>query len=108
MKAIRIIGCILILISYIITLGLFSPIIHKRRSKKGMVYYLSKIAIVKNIVEANHQSQIFNDFNKEGNLEGININYQRLLEFIVDGECKKGYKKCGILDTIGNIFIMYS
>ena len=103
MNAIRIIGIILILISYIITLGLFSRIIDKRRSKKGMVYYLSKIATVKSIVEANHQSQIFNVFNEEGNLEGININYQRLLELIVDGECKKGYKKCGILDTIGNI-----
>ena len=75
MNSIRKLGCILILISYIITLGLFSRIIHKRRYNKEMVYYLSKITTVKNIVEANHQSQIFNDFNKEGNLEGININY---------------------------------
>ena len=68
-----------------------------------MVYYLSKIATVKNIVRTNHLSQIFNDFNKEGNLEGININYQRLLELIEDNKCKKGYKQCGILDNIGNI-----
>ena len=68
-----------------------------------MVYYLSKIATVKNIVRTNHLSQIFNEFDVEGNLEGININYQRLLDLIEDNKCKKGYKKCGILDTIGNI-----
>ena len=89
--------------SIIISVGLFARIIDKRKSKKGMVYYLSKIATVKNIVRTNHLSQIFNDFNKEGNLEGININYQRLLELIEDNKCKKGYKQCGILDTIGNI-----
>ena len=68
-----------------------------------MVYYLSKIATVKNIVKTNHQSKIFNKFNEEGNLEGINIYYQKLLQLIVNDTCKVGYKKCGILDTIGNI-----
>lgn len=97
------VGFLFILISYIITLGLYSRIIDKRRSKEEMVYYLSKIATVKNIVRTNHLSQIFNEFDVEGNLEGININYQRLLDLIEDNKCKKGYKKCGILDTIGNI-----
>ena len=97
-------GCFLLLASYVLTFGLFARIIKKRRSKKEMVYYLSKITTVKNIVKANHQSKIFNDFNDEGNLEGININYQRLLELITDDDtCKKGYRKCGVLDTIGNI-----
>ena len=89
--------------SYIITLGILSRIIDKKRSKKEIVYYLSKINTVKNIVKMNHQSKIFNDFNKEGNLVGININYQRLLQLITKDGCKPGYKKCGILDTLGNI-----
>ena len=99
-----ILGMLFLLASYILPFGLFARIIKKRRSKKEMVYYLSKITTVKNIVKANHQSKIFNDFNDEGNLEGININYQRLLELITDDDtCKKGYRKCGVLDTIGNI-----
>lgn len=97
------IGFLFLFISHIITLALFSRIIDKGINKKEKVYYLSKIATVKNIVKTNHQSHIFNDFNKEGNLEGININYQILLELITDDGCKKGYKKCGILDSIGNI-----
>ena len=68
-----------------------------------MVYFLSKIATVKNIVKMNHQSQIFNDFNENGELMGININYQKLLQLITEKGCKKGYKKCGKLDTLGNI-----
>ena len=97
-------GILFLLISYIVTLGLYARIIDKRRSKKEMVYYLSKITTVKNIVKANHQSKIFNDFNEEGNLEGININYQRLLELITNNNtCQKGYRKCGVLDTLGNI-----
>ena len=97
-------GCFLLLASYVLTFGLYARIIKKRRNKKEMVYYLSKITTIKNIVKANHQSKIFNDFNEEGNLEGININYNRLLELITDNDtCQKGYRKCGILDTIGNI-----
>ena len=69
-----------LLASYILTLMLFGFIIDKRKkSKKEIVYNLSKISSVKNIVKTNHQSKIFNNFNEEGNLEGINIYYQRLL-----------------------------
>ena len=96
-------GWILLVISFIVSFGLFARIIDKRRSKKEMVYYLSKIATVKNIVKTNHQSKIFDKFNEEGDLEGINIYYQKLLELIVNDTCKEGYKKCGILDTMGNI-----
>ena len=93
-----------LLASYILTLMLFGFIIDKRKkSKKEIVYYLSKISSVKNIVKTNHRSKIFNNFNEEGNLEGINIYYQRLLQLIEKGKCKTGYKRCGILDTIGNI-----
>ena len=93
----------ILLASYIIGIGLLGRIVDKGKSKKEMVYYLSKIATVKNIVKTNHQSKIFNKFNEEGNLEGINIYYQKLLQLIVNDTCKVGYKKCGILDTIGNI-----
>ena len=58
---------------------------------------------MKNIVKINHNSKLFHHFNEEGNLEGITTKYHRLLNLIIDGKCKEGYKKCGILDTIGNI-----
>ena len=103
MKWNSIAGPLFIIASYFLSFAIFARIIDKRRSKKEIVYYLSRIATIKNIVKMNHQSQIFNDFNEEGNLEGININYQRLQQLITEGGCKKGYKKCGILDTIGNI-----
>ena len=92
-----------LMVSYIVSWALFGRIIDKSRSKKEIVYYLSKIATVKNIVKINHQSKIFNKFNEEGDLEGINIYYQKLLQLIANDTCIAGYKKCGILDTIGNI-----
>jgi len=48
------IALLLMFCSYIITLGILSRIIDKKRSKKEMVYYLSKIATIKNIVKMNH------------------------------------------------------
>ena len=32
------------------------------------------------------------------------LNYLKLLERIEDGKCKEGYKKCGILDSLGQPF----
>jgi len=87
-----VIRLITIIISYISTLVILSIIIGNRKRQKEMVYYLSKIATVKNIVKMNHQSQIFNDFNENGELMGININYQKLLQLITEKGCKKAIK----------------
>ena len=90
-------------IGYLIAIVINSIIAGKRVSKEKFVYYLSKIATMKNIVKINHNSKLFHHFNSDGNLEGITTKYHRLLSLIIDGKCKDGYKKCGILDTMGNI-----
>ena len=94
---------ILIIIGYLIAIVINFVIKENRVSKEELVYFLSKIATMKNIVKINHNSKLFHHFNDEGNLEGITTKYHRLLNLIIDGKCKEGYKKCGILDTIGNI-----
>ena len=47
-----------------------------RVSKEYSVYYLSKIATIKNIVNNNHKSQLVHDFDTNGNSVKININYK--------------------------------
>ena len=54
MKNICIASISFLLASYILTLVLFAELIDKRRDTKEMVYYLSKISTVKNIVKTNH------------------------------------------------------
>ena len=78
-------------------------IVDKRVPKEKLVFYLSKIATMKNIVKINHNSRIFHNFNSYGNLEGITTRYHRLLNLTTENGCKEWYRKCGILDTIGNI-----
>ena len=90
-------------IGYLIAIVINFVIMGNRVSKEKLVYYLSKIATMKNIVKINHNSKLFHHFNSDGNLEGITTKYHRLLSLIIDGKCKDGYKKCGILDTMGNI-----
>ena len=93
---------ILITLSYLISFVISFIIIDKRVSTEEFVYYLSKIATMKNIVKINHNSKIFDHFNSQGELEGITTKYYRLLNLTTTDGCVEGYKKCGILDTIGN------
>ena len=102
-KVIFIVSIILMIISFGISIVVSFNVAAKRISSKQIVYYLSKIATVKNIIKINHNSKIFHNFNSEGNLEGITTKYNRLLNLTNGNECKKGYKKCGILDTLGNL-----
>ena len=93
---------ILIIIGILISLVISFIVVGKRVSKHELVYYLSKIATMKNIVKINHNSKIFDHFNSDGELEGITTKYNKLLNLITNDGCKEGYKKCGILDTLGN------
>ena len=93
---------ILITIGILISLVVSFIVVSKRVSKHELVYYLSKIATMKNIVKINHNSKIFDHFNSDGELEGITTKYNRLLNLTTIDGCKEGYKKCGILDTLGN------
>lgn len=98
-----ILSCILIFLSILISLVTSIIILCVRVPKKEYVYYLSKIATMKNIVKINHNSQIFDHFNSDGELEGITTKYIKLLNLTTNDGCKEGYKKCGILDTLGNV-----
>ena len=94
----------LLVLGFIISIIINIVIVQKRSaSNEKAVYCLSKVATVKNIVNINHNSKIFNFFNSEGHLEGITTKYQRLLNLANNGNCSEGYHKCGILDTMGNI-----
>ena len=78
-KVIFIVSIILMIISFGISIVVSFNVAAKRISSKQIVYYLSKIATVKNIIKINHNSKIFHNFNSEGNLEGITTKYNRLL-----------------------------
>jgi len=93
---------ILITIGILISLVISFLVVDKRVSKHELVYYLSKIATIKNIVKINHNSKIFDHFNSDGELEGITTKYNKLINLTTNDGCKEGYKKCGILDTLGN------
>lgn len=97
-----ILSWILISLSILISLIISIIILCFRVPKKEYVYYLSKIATMKNIVKINHNSKIFDHFNSDGELEGITTKYNKLLNLTTNDGCKEGYKKCGILDTLGN------
>ena len=93
---------ILITIGILISLVISFLVVSKRVSKHELVYYLSKITTMKNIVKINHNSKIFDHFNSYGELEGITTKYNKLINLTTSDECKEGYKKCCILDTLGN------
>ena len=96
------ISWISVTLSYLISFIISFIIVANRVSKAEFVFYLSKIATMKNIVKINHNSKIFDHFNSDGELVGITTKYNRLLELTTKDGCKEGYKKCGVLDTIGN------
>ena len=89
-------------LSYLISFIISFIIVANRVSTREFVFYLSKIATMKNIVKINHNSKIFDHFDSDGELVGITTKYNRLLELTTIDGCKEGYKKCGVLDTIGN------
>ena len=95
-----IISCISFLLSFV----MFCIIIANRKSNKKTVYYLSKIATMKSIIYNNHQTNLFYYFESSGEIKYLSINYRKLLKLITkDGKCMEGYRKCGIMDTLGNI-----
>ena len=96
------ISWISVTLSYLISFIISFIVVANRVSKEELVFYLSKIATMKNIVKINHNSKIFDHFNTDGELEGITTKYNRLLELTTKDGCKEGYRKCGVLDTIGN------
>jgi len=98
---------ILILLCYICVFGvMLSLIIHYYSdfSANKYVWMCSKILTVKQIVENNNINRVFSDFNNKMEKLYYKANYSNFLNRSSKDECKKGYKKCGILDTYNNSF----
>ena len=96
---------ILIIISDLLLLGILSAIIDTKcyeERKFKYVYDLSKILTVKAIVLESHYSEILDSFSPSGEAYGLPTTYINYLKLVKNNECVEYYKKCGILDTIGN------
>ena len=96
---------LLIIISDLLLLGILSAIIDTKcyeERKFKYVYDLSKILTVKAIVLESHYSEILDSFSPSGEAYGLPTTYKNYLKLVKNNECVEYYKKCGILDTIGN------
>ena len=99
-------GIFLIMTSILLSFTMFCIITDKRINKnknKPIVYFMSKVLTIKNIVKNNHQSQLLYKYDTSGKIELLSADYQSLLKVITKDGCAEGYRQCGILDTIGNI-----
>ena len=84
------ISWISVTLSYLISFIISFIIVANRVSTREFVFYLSKIATMKNIVKINHNSKIFDHFDSDGELVGITTKYNRLLELTTIDGCKEG------------------
>ena len=66
------------------------------------IWLYSKISTIKNIVNKNHNLQLFYTISSEKNITGLSTNYINLLKLITTDGCVENYRVCGILDTYGN------
>ena len=67
------------------------------------IWKFSKILKIKELIKKNNfETYPILNFDSNGNKSLYKYNYHTLLANS-GKECKKGYKKCGILDTMGNI-----
>ena len=106
---IEIIPYIFFILSYLLMFAISLTFIIKYyvfTSDYEFVWFCSKILTVKNMVEYNNNKlQIFYRYNEYGEKTYLlqPRNYLEFLENIdKDGNCKSGYRQCGILDTYGN------
>ena len=82
----------------------------KDMKKRNEYYWIrSKILTIKNIVYENRYNSfpLLNIISKEENIT-LDMNYEYLLNHSTKDKCEKGFKKCGILDTYGNIMCISS
>ena len=95
----------LIVLSNLLLLGILSAIINEKlpeKQKFKYVYHLSKILTVKTRIIESHNSEILDGFSDFGEAYGLSLTYRNFLKLIENKKCIENYKKCGILDTIGN------
>ena len=94
------------IISYIIIFAccLIMIIKYDRTDSEEKVWTASKIkTLEKEIINNNVKLQPIISINSEGGITEYNKNYNYLLNHAKKETCEKKYKKCGILDTYGNI-----
>ena len=94
LEAIIIIACIFMIILY-----------SKRNSvdKYHQIWIGSKILTVNKIIKQNnYEIYPILDINSDKEIVNYNQNYESLLKHSGE-QCEENYKKCGILDTLGNI-----
>ena len=96
---------LLCVLSNLLLIGILSAIINEKypeKQKFKYVYHLSKILTVKTMIIENHNSEILDGFSDSGEAYGLSLTYKNFLKLIKNKKCIENYKKCGILDTIGN------
>lgn len=102
----KILLSILLLVSQALLMGITSAILSKSDLIENrafeIIYYLSKIITIKNIVANNHNSEIISDFTPSGEASGLITSYKGYLKLIDKDGCIQGYRPCGILDTLGH------
>ena len=81
-------------------------IIIKISDKKDSIWMFSKIEIFNNILSDNIYNFPILNFTKDLKAIYLNYNYEFLLNHSTNNICEDGFKKCGILDTFGNIMCL--
>ena len=82
----------------------------KDMKKRNEYYWIrSKILTIKKIVYENRYNSfpLLNIISKEESIT-LDMNYEYLLNHSTKDKCENGFKKCGILDTYGNIMCISS
>ena len=103
----NIISNILLICSYLSSIGIFLTFIIKYYSNFSEIEYIwfcSKILTIQKIVDDNNnKNKAFYDY-KNGTKYILIEGYQKYLNYITKDGCKENYRQCGILDTYGNRF----
>ena len=98
---------ILTLVSYLLLLGILSAVYNERYSEKDkfeLIYYMSKILTIKNIIINNHYSELLDNFEFSGEPITSPNTYRNYLKLVKNkNNCIENYRPCGLLDTYGNV-----
>ena len=101
----RIYPYILVILSEVILIGCSITIIalYKSRDLEELIWMGSKKFTIEKLMKINNNESfpILNIY-RDGTTENYSENYASLLAHS-GKECEKNYKKCGILDSLGNI-----
>ena len=103
----KLVHMLLIISEFIIIITcIFMIILYEKRpsvNKYHQIWISSKILTVNEIIKQNnYEIYPILDINSNNERVNYNQNYESLIKYSGE-QCEKNYKKCGILDTLGNI-----